>query len=107
MDDGFGDFISEYAEKIHFPRVDPRSRTYAGIPGRTVIGPVIEVHVAQLLDNHGLEIKIPSPNNPERTSWVVTCRGKNRFVNELHIPDPGHNLASSELLSEQALAKSR
>ena len=42
---------------------------------------------------------------PNQTSWVVICRGKNRFVNELHVPDPGHNLTSSELLSEQAIAK--
>ena len=31
--------------------------------------------------------------------------GKNRFVDELHIPDPRNNLARSELLSEQAIAK--
>ena len=35
---------------------------------------------------------------------MVICRGKNRFVDELHIPDPRNNLTSSELLSEQAVA---
>ena len=29
----------------------------------------------------------------------------NRFVTELHIPDTGNNLTSSELPSEQAIAK--
>ena len=77
--------ISPQNSENSFPRTDPR--------------------FVQLLGNHGLEVEIQSPNNPERTSWVVICRGKNRFVNELHIPDPGHNLASSEVLSEQAIAK--
>ena len=40
-----------------------------------------EVHVVQLLGNHGLEIKIQSPNNPERTSSVVICQGQFRLVN--------------------------
>ena len=52
-----------------------------------------------------LKLKFQSPNNPERTSWVVICKGKSLFVNELHVPDPGRNLTSSELLSEQAIAK--
>ena len=38
-------------------------------------------------------------------SWVVICRGKNRFADELHLQNPGHNLTSSELLSERAIAK--
>ena len=35
----------------------------------------------------------------------MICRDMSQFVNELHIPDPGHNLTSSELLKEQAIAK--
>ena len=58
------------------------------------------------LGNHVLEIKIPSSNHPERTSWVVIRWRKNRIVNELHLPSPGDNLTRSELLlSEQAVAK--
>ena len=104
MDDGFGDSLPvcrEYA----LLRADPQSRVFAAISGRTLSGPVIEVHVAQLLGNHGFEIKIQSPNDPDRTSWVLICRGKNRYVDELHTPDSGHNLTCSELLSEQAVGE--
>ena len=66
-----------------------------------MVGPVLEVHIVLLHGKHGLEIKIPSPNDPNRTSWVVICRGKNRSVNDLHIPNPEHNLISSELLEER------
>ena len=33
-------------------------------------------------DNPQLEIAIPSPNNPRRTSYVLISRGKSRFVDE-------------------------
>ena len=36
---------------------------------------------------------------------VVICRGKNRYVDELHLRDPGHNPTSSELLLERSVAK--
>ena len=104
VDDGFSDFTPVCREHT-LPLADPPSRAYAAISVRTLIGPVIEVHLVQLLGNHGPEIKIQFQNNPDRTSWVLIFRGENRFVNELHIPDPGHNLTSSELLSEQAIAK--
>ena len=43
--------------------------------------------------------------NPDRKSWVVTCRRKNRVVEELHLRDPGHNPTCSELLFERSIAK--
>ena len=49
----------------------------------------------ECLANVYLKLKIQSSNRPERTSWVGICRGKNRFVNEVH----------SELLKKQAIAK--
>ena len=98
--DGFGDFIPACREYILL-LLDMNSRVFAAIPGGTVIGPVLEVHIVLLRGKHGLEIKNPSANDPNRTSWVVICRGKNLFVNELHIPNPEHNLASSELLEER------
>ena len=33
------------------------------------------------------------------------CRGKNRYVNELHLNDPDHNPTRSELLLERSVAK--
>ena len=40
----------QYAKNVHF-----LGQTQAAIPGGTVIGPVIEVHVAQLLGKYGHE----------------------------------------------------
>ena len=76
-------------------RADNASRIYAAIPGRTTIGPVAQVHNTQFLGTRGIEIQIPSTTKPNRTSWVVLCRGKNRFVDELHLRNPGHNPTSS------------
>ena len=98
-DDGFGDPIPECREYT-LPRANPQSRAYAAILGETIIGPVIEVHVVPVFGTHGLEIEIPSPNNPKRTSWVLICRGKSRFVDELHIPNVRHTLTIAELFSE-------
>ena len=100
VDDGFGDSIPACREYI-LHRLDLHSRVFAAIPEGAVIGPVLEVHIVLLHGKHGLEINIPSLNDPNRTSWVVICRGKNRFVNELHIPNPEHNLTISELPEER------
>ena len=60
------------------PRAGKDSRAHATIAGRTRIGPVIQVHIMQLLGSHGLEIQIQSPTKPDRKSVVVICGGKNR-----------------------------
>ena len=85
VNDLFGDSIPACRENI-LPRLDLNSNMFVAVPGGTVIGPVLEVHIVLLHGKHGLEIKIPSPNDPNRTSWVLMSRGKNRFVNEFHIP---------------------
>ena len=48
--------------------------------------------------------RTPSTTTPDRTSWIVICRGRNRFVDELHVRDPGHNPTSIELLLERSIA---
>ena len=70
-----------------------------------MIGPVVAFLVVQFPGTYAIEIEIPSPNRPELTSYVLICREKNRFVDELQIPNPGHNLASSEFLTEQSIAE--
>ena len=102
-DDGLGDPIP-LCREYTLPRANPQSIVYAAIPGETIIGPIIEVHVVQIFGTHGLEIEIPSPNNPKRTSWVLISRGKIRFVDGLHIPDVRHSLTIAELLSEHETA---
>ena len=64
--------------RIQLSRVNPRASIYAAIPGGTVIGPVIEVHIVKILDSFGLEIAMPSPNDSRRTSYVLISRGKIR-----------------------------
>ena len=50
----------------------------------TIVGPVIEVQIVKILDQCGLEIAIPSPNDTQRTTYGVISRGKSRFVDEVH-----------------------
>ena len=72
------------------PRADSDSRIYAAIPERTVMGPVLQVlFFFKFLGTCGIEIQIPSTTTKERHFWVVICRGKNRFVDELPHQDPG------------------
>ena len=64
-----------------------------------------KVHMIQILGTHVLEIQIPCMTTPNRTSWVVICRGRNRYVDELHVRDPGHNPTSTEFLLGRSIAK--
>ena len=50
----------QHAEECAHPRADSDSRIYAATPGRTIIGPVIQVHIKQFLGTHGIEMRIPS-----------------------------------------------
>ena len=105
VDDGFGDRTPACREYTR-PRADSDSRIYAAIPGRTFIGPVLQDHIfLQFLGTHGIKIQIPSTTTPGGNSWEVICRGKNRFVDELHLRDPGHNPTSGELHLERSIAK--
>ena len=62
----------------------------------------VNVSFGSLADMHSHS---PSTTTPNRSSWVVISRGKNRYVDELHLRDPGHNPTSSELLLERSIAK--
>ena len=70
VDDGFADRTPACREFSH-PRADSDSRVYATIPGQTIIGPVLPVHIIQFLGINGIEIQIPSTTTPNRNSWVV------------------------------------
>ena len=69
-DDGFGKIIPSCQENT-LSRVNPQSKVFAAILGGTIIGPVIEVQIVKILDQYGLEIASPSPNDTERTSHVM------------------------------------
>ena len=47
---------------------------------------------------HGIEVQIQSLNQPNCSSWILTCRGLERFVNELHSYDSEIFNPSSSLL---------
>ena len=78
VDDGFGDRT-------------PACREYTREP--TIFGPVSNSYY-QVSGNYGIEFQIPFTTVKERKSWVVICRGKNRFVEELPHLEPGPNPTS-------------
>ena len=84
-DDGFG-MICPLRREYTFSRVNPQSRAYAAILGQTVLGPIIEVHIVKIIDSFGIEIAIPSPNDPRRTSCVLICRGRVESVTNCTFP---------------------
>ena len=61
----------QHAESIH-PRAESDSRIYAAISERTIIGPVLQVHIIQFLGTYGIEIQIPSTTTEERNSWAAS-----------------------------------
>ena len=97
-DDGFGQIIPLCRECTLF-EVCPKFRAFAAIPGGTTIGPVIEVQIVKILDQKVLEIASASPNDKERTSYGMISRGKNWFVDEVHILN-AELRTSAELLTE-------
>ena len=54
---------------------------------------------------YGIESQILPTIPSKKTSWVVICRGQNRFVEDLPHLEPGPNPTSKELLRERAVAK--
>ena len=79
--------------------LDPKTKALAAIPEGTTIGPVLEVHIVEILDGYGIEVAIQSIWNPENTSHVVIVREAERFVSEIH--DHKQELRSSdELLAD-------
>ena len=90
VDDGLG-YRNPACREYTLPRADSDSGIYAAIPGQTIIGPVLQVLIIQFLGIMELKNQIPSTATQHRTPWVVICRGKNRYVEEVHLRDPGHN----------------
>ena len=81
--DGFGDRTPACRENT-LPREDQNSGIYATRAGQTTIGPVLQAHIFRYLGMSGIEIQIRSTTTKDLASWVVICRGINRYVEELH-----------------------
>ena len=82
VDDCCGDRTPACREFSHH-RVDSNSILFAAIRERTIIEPVLQGHIFKFLRNYGIEILMPSTTTKDQNSWVVMCRGNNRFVDEL------------------------
>ena len=59
----------------------------------------------RILASTEFKFKVPSTTTPDRNSWVVICRRKNRYVDELHLNDPDHHPTISKLRLERFTAK--
>ena len=77
------------AESFRIQALDCDSRIFAATEQTTIIRPVLRVHTAKCLGIYGIEIQIPSTISSKKTSWVVICRGQNRYVEESHHLEPG------------------
>ena len=66
---------------FHVPGVSQQSKQ------KNIFGPVWNVHVSNLCGVHSIEVQIGSLSLQGRTSWILTCRGLERFVEELHTYD--------------------
>ena len=68
VDDGFGDrTLCMYREHTS-PRAESDSRIFAAIKQRTIVGPVLQVHIIKRLGIYGIEIQILSTISPKKTS---------------------------------------
>ena len=82
-DDGWRT-ITPLCREYSSSRSYPKTKALAAIPEGTTIGPVLEVHIVEFLDGHGIEVAIQSISNPENTYYVVITREAERLVNEIH-----------------------
>ena len=80
------------------PREFSCSRCVATIKAKTTFGPVLNVHVSKLCGVHSFEVQIESLSSQGHTSWMLICRGLERFVEELHTYDNKVYTPSTSLL---------
>ena len=57
------------------PVADSNSRICAAIPERTVVGPVLQVHIIKFFGTYEIESQVPSTTTKERNSWEEPLRG--------------------------------
>ena len=96
-DDGCGNLTPMCREHPH-PRELPGSRCFATINANTQIGPVLNAHISKLCGIHGIEVQFQSLSQPDCSSWILICRGLERFVEESHSYDSEIHTPSTSLL---------
>ena len=71
------------------PRNQKDSRPFASIDANQKIDPNLNIGIALVVDVPGMEVQVPSLTDLWRSIWILTCRGKERFVNDIHRHKPG------------------
>ena len=71
------------------PRNQKGSRPFASIDANQKIDPNLNIGIALIVDVPGMEVQVPSLTDLSRSIWILTGRGKERFVNEIHRHKPG------------------
>ena len=71
------------------PRNQKDSRPFASIDANQQIDPILNIGIALIVDVPGIEVQVPSLSDLWRSMWILTNRGKERFVNEIHRHKPG------------------
>ena len=66
------------------PRNREGSKTYASVDAGKEIGPVLHIGIATVVDVPGIEVHVPSLSSPGYSVWILTSRGHERFVNDIH-----------------------
>ena len=93
--------ITPMCREYTHPREHPDSLCFATINANTKIGPILNIRISQVFCIYGLEVQIPSLSRPRYSSWILICRGLERFVDELHLHDRHINTPSSSLLRQR------
>ena len=87
-DNGWGRRTS-MCKEYTAPRNQRDSRPFASIDANQKIDPILNIEIALIVDVPGIEVRVPSLSDLWRSMWILTSRGKERFVNEIHRDKPG------------------
>ena len=83
------------------PRNQKDSRPFALIDANQKIDPISNIEIALIVNVPGIEMQVPSLSDLWRSMWILTSRGKERFVNEIHRHKPGIVNDSSSLRTKE------
>ena len=72
------------AENTQRPETGTDSRPYASIDANQEIGPVLNIETGAVIDVPGVEVQVLPLSFPRCSVWILTSRGHERFVNEIH-----------------------
>ena len=101
-EDGWGQ-IAPLCREYTCSRVFTQAKPLGAIPSGTIIRPIQEVHVVKLLDEHEVEVAIPSVCKTDVT-YVVISTETERFVNDIHTRE-AKTRSSRELLKNPQESK--